>query len=96
MGENVVIEKVAFETHEIKGHKITAWYLEQPKGDALIKITKGDDVVQEFLYPAYKIWNLSAHAAEIIDGLLNKDDEGLRHAGSDGLGGGVMPRPVAE
>ncbi len=96
MSEKIVVDKLAFETTEIKGHRICAWYLKEPKADALVKIMKGDDVVQEFLYAGYKIWNLSAHADEIIESLLAQNDEGLRHAGSDGLGGGVMPRPVTE
>jgi hypothetical protein len=93
---DVVIERGAFRSPEIKGHIIEAWYLKEPSGDCLVKITKGDVVVREFLYPAYKVYNLSAHAEEIIQSEIDKDADGYRCAGSDGLGGGVMPRPVSE
>ncbi len=91
-----VIEKLAFESPEIKGHKLRAWYLIEPKGDCLVKITKGDAIIREFLYPAYKVWNLAAHGEEIINSEIGKNMEGYRCAGSDGLGGGVMPRPVID
>lgn len=84
--ENIVKEKVAFDG-EKRGYRFRATYLVEPKGDALIEIFKGDSLKKEFLFPAYKIWNISAHADDIIDGLEKESDEGLRIAGSDGLGG---------
>lgn len=94
MGQKVVVEKLAFESHEINGHKISAWYLTEPSGDCLVKITKGENIIREFLYPAYKVWNLAAHADEIIEGEIEKNMDGYRCAGSDAIGGYVMPRPV--
>lgn len=93
---NVVIECGAFRSPEIKGYVIEAWYLKEPQTDCLVKITKGDVVVREFLYPAYKVWNLSAHGEEIIQSEIDKNANGYRCAGSDGFGSGVMPRPVSE
>lgn len=95
MNEKIVIDKLAFESPEIKGHKISAWYLHEPKADCLVKVSKGELIIREFLYPGYKVWNLAAHAEEIIESEIDKNVEGYRCAGSDGLGGGVMPRPVA-
>ena len=92
----VVVEKLAFESPEINGHKISAWYLKEPDGDCLVRVTQGENLLQEFLYPAYKVWNLAAHADEIVASEIEKNMEGYRHAGSDGFGGGVMPRPVTE
>jgi len=89
-----VVEKIAFQSPEIKGFKIAAWYLTEPVGDCLVKITKGSDLIREFLYPAYKVWNIAAHAEEIIDSEIERCMEGYQRAGSDGLGGGVMPKPV--
>lgn len=84
--DNIVIEKVAYEfTH--KDYTFTATYLTEPKGDALIEIKKNGVMVKEFLFPAYKIYNISAHAADIVDGLERESDIGLRIAGSNGLGG---------
>jgi hypothetical protein len=85
----LIVEKVAFEG-EKKGYYFKATYLSEPKGEALIEISKGDKIVKEFLFPSYKIWNISAHSDDIIDGLEKESDEGLYVAGSDGLGGNVF------
>ena len=88
--DNIIKEKIAFEG-ECRGYKFTATYLVEPKGDALIEIHKGDKLVKEFLFPAYKIYNISAHAEDIVNGLEQDSDSGLRIAGSDGLGGNAYP-----
>jgi len=54
---------------------------------AKVTITKGGQVVREFEFPAYKVWNIAAHAEDIVDGLEQESDAGLRVAGGDGLGG---------
>ncbi len=84
--DNIEKGELAYD-HEWRGYHIVATYLEQPAGDALIEITKDDDLVKEFLWPSYKVWNLVAHADDIVDGLEADSDIGLRIAGSDGLGG---------
>lgn len=84
--KNIVKEEVAFES-EKRGYYFKATYLTDPKGEALIEIFKGGKLKREFLFPAYKIWNISAHADDIIEGLERESDDGLRIAGSDGLGG---------
>lgn len=88
--ENITVEKLAFE-HEHRGYMFRATYLMQPKGDALIEIIKAGHVVKEFLFPAYKVWNIAAHADDIVNGLEQDNDSGLRIAGSDGLGGNAYP-----
>lgn len=88
--ENIVIEKVAYSgIHH--GYTFTATYLIEPKGEALIEIHKDRKLVKEFLFPAYKIYNIVAHADDIIDGFEENSDVGLRIAGSDGLGGNSYP-----
>ena len=82
----LVIEEVAFEGNT-RGYHFKATYLKQPKKEALIEISKSDKIVREFLFPAYKIWNILAHADDIIDGLEKESDEGIYIAGSNGLGG---------
>jgi len=84
--DKIKIEKVAFEFKE-RGYIFKATYLEKPKGDALIEISKEGKIVREFLFPAYKIYNIAAHAFDIIDGLEKENNSGLLIAGSDGLGG---------
>lgn len=86
--ENIKIEKVAFEG-EKRGYYFKATYLEEPKGEALIEISKAGKMIREFIFHAYKIYNISAHADDIIDGLEKENDEGLLIAGSNGLGGDV-------
>jgi hypothetical protein len=61
----LVIEKVAFEG-EKRGYKFKATYLTEPKGEALIEISKDDKIVKEFLFPSYKIWNISAHEKKVM------------------------------
>lgn len=80
-------EKVAFD-HEHRGYRFVATYLTEPKGEALIEISKGADLVRGFLFPAYKIWNIAAHADDIVDGLEQGNRDGLYEAGSLGPFGG--------
>jgi hypothetical protein len=84
--ENLIIEKVAYEGDE-RGYHFKASYLTEPKGDALIEISKDGKIVREFLFPAYKIWNIAAHRHDIVDSLEQDSDHGIYVAGSDGLGG---------
>jgi len=64
-------------------------------GDALITIRRGNETVRELKFPAYKVYNIAAHANDIVDGLLEESDRGLQIAGSDGLGGEAMT-PLGE
>ena len=84
---------------EDRGFTVKCWYLKNSeelnvKGDALFVIKHGNTFVRRFLYPAYKIFNIAAHFGDIVDGELSKDDKerGYKIAGSDGLGGCVLPR----
>ena len=87
-------EKLAFE-HWERGFTIKAWYLEKPnKGDSQVEIFKDGKILREFLYPSYKIWNLSAHFSDIVDGELSNSTIGYDIAGSDGLGGTTVPKPI--
>ena len=86
MMDTIIRENVAFEG-EKRGYFFRATYLKIPKGDALIEISKDGRIVREFLFPAYKIWNIAAHTDDIIDGLENDNDSGLAIAASTGLDG---------
>lgn len=59
------------------------------KGDALVEIRKspGGEIVKEFVFPAYKVWNIQMHAPDIVKDL----EAGLRVAASTGFGGTVLP-----
>lgn len=89
--DQLIIEQVAYEGDK-RGYKFKASYLKEPSGEALIEISKDGKIVREFLFPAYKIWNIAAHADDIVDGLEKENDSGLYIAGSDGLGGNLYQK----
>lgn len=81
-------QKPEFEVND-RGYTAKAFYLkntETSKGDALIQISKDGKIVREFLFPAYKIWNISAHFSDIVDSEINSDDQGYRMAAWNGIG----------
>ncbi len=87
--DDIIKEKEAF-NGITDGYNFIGTFLSGPEGDAgnaLIEIKKDGKLVKEFLFPAYKIWNIAAHAQDIVDGLKKDSDSGLYVAGSDGLGG---------
>ena len=86
----LVEEAVAFQFQEGE-YTFKATYLKEPKGASLIEIKKGEELVREFLFPSYKIWNIPARSKDIVEGLRKESDAGLRVAGSDGLGGNSYP-----
>ncbi len=73
--------------YEKKGFRFISKEVEN--GDSKITILKNGKIVREFLFPSYKIWNIPAHDEDIIDGLNKDNDEGLKIAGSDLLGGNL-------
>ena len=81
-----------------RGYNVKAWYLKDSKRDALIELTKDGNLLRRFLFPAYKIWNISAHFSDIVDGELEDNDSGYRVAASTGLGGsvGICQLPTEE
>jgi len=61
-----------------RGFNVKAWDLEnieQSKGDALIEICYQEKLIRQFLFQAYKIWNIAAHFNDIVDGELSKTDK---------------------
>lgn len=84
-------KKLAFETPKDRGFSLKAWYIEDKSGDAEIELFYSDKRIRNFKYPAYKIYNLSAHFREIVDSEINNDMRGYEIAGSTGFGGAVMP-----
>ena len=68
-----------------RGYNVKAFYLVEPKSDALIQITKDGKMLREFLFPAYKIWNIAAHFKDIVDGELENHADGYAMAASNGI-----------
>lgn len=82
------IEKVAYDTSERpdRGYHVRASYLKAPNdGNALIEIFRDGKVLREFLFPAYKIYNIVAHFSDIVDGELENSGHGYGMAASTGL-----------
>jgi len=80
-----------------RNFNVRAWYLKdakKSKGDALVEIRHNGKKVKEFIFPAYKIYNIAAHFSDIVDSEVNKNDRGYRIAGSTGFGGVIMPKKV--
>lgn len=93
------IETVVFEGPQTpdRGYTIRASYLKEPnKADALIEIFKDGNPVREFLFPAYKIWNLAAHFRDIVDGEIENSDSGYRAAAWTGIGPVGAPQPLEQ
>jgi len=68
-----------------RGFNVKAWYLNDDSGDALVKIKRGSKLCRKFNWPAYKIFNISAHFGDIVDGELEKTNDklsGYKIAGS--------------
>lgn len=89
----IVRDKIAFEG-DAGGFHFVATYLTEPKGEALVEISRAGELIKSILWPAYKIWNVAAHADDIARDL----ERGLREAGSTGFGGNVYasdPTPPA-
>lgn len=92
-------EKPQFDIDD-RGFNVKAWYLEnteESKGDALIEVRYNGELIREFLFPSYKIWNIAAHFGDIVDGELSKDDvsRGYIIAASTGLDGYFMPEDAS-
>lgn len=81
-----------------RGYNVKAWYLRDTKiekGDALVEIRKNGELLKEFIFPAYKIYNIAAHFGDIVDSEIEKNTDGYQEAASTGFGGRVAIRPVA-
>ena len=65
-----VTEAIAYVTGEYKGLRLRGIYLNDGSNTARIEILRGDEILIAGTAPAYKIWNYSAHAQNIIDDFL--------------------------
>lgn len=83
------IEKLAFEGPKTpdRGYTMRVSYLKPPSNEnALVEVMKDGKKVREFMFPAYKIFNLQAHFSEIVDSEIEGDDNGYRQAAWSGIG----------
>lgn len=80
-------DKPEFDINEA-AYNVKAYYLkntETSKGDALIEVRKDSEIIRQFIFPAYKIWNIAAHFKDIVESEQNKNIEGYKIAASTGL-----------
>lgn len=82
------MEKYIFKIGPDRGYTITA--IDQEGSNAKVKVELDGNLVREFDFPAYKIWNIQAHADDIIRSEIEKNVDGYLIAGSNGLGGNVF------
>ena len=54
-----------------RGYRIRAYW--GKSSDAKITIHKGKELYKKFEYPSYKIFNLAAHFADIVDGIVEEN-----------------------
>jgi len=86
-----VSEKLAFkETY--RGYSVEMYWGEGADARGIVTREQDGKKLLEFSYPAYKIFNIQAHWSDIVDGELQGDKSGWAIAGSDGLGGMIMPQ----
>lgn len=93
------VESVAFELPADRGYTARASYLKPPNSaDALIEIFKDGAPLRDFLFPAYKIWNIAAHFRDIVDGEIEQSARGYKMAAWDGISGAtfIIPRDRSE
>ena len=99
MSNRYEVQKVAFETDIDRGYMLRASYLAPPhQADALIEIFLNGELLRRFLFPAYKIYNLSAHFFDIVNSEIENNPNGYRMAAWDGLSGAtiIAPNSLAE
>lgn len=86
------IDAVAFESKQPdRGFTVKASYLKPPHaGDALVEIFRDGVKLREFLFPAYKIWNIAVHFSDIVDGELEGSARGYEMAAWNGISGTAL------
>ena len=68
--------KLIYETKPDRGFIFRCWDLPNSKGDAIIQVERDEKIIKEFIFPAYKVWNIPAHADDIIRNELTKNIDG--------------------
>jgi hypothetical protein len=63
-------EKIAYVTDEYRNHRVRGIYLLDESGLARVEILRGEQIMRTGKVQAYKIWNYSAHAHDIVDEFL--------------------------
>jgi len=71
-----------------QGYRFVSKELDKGESEVTISDPEGN-MVKRFRWPTYKIFNISAHARDIVEGLKEGTSAGLYIAGSTGLGGNV-------
>lgn len=68
--KNIEIESTVF-VQEYGEYHFQASYLKPPNdSNALVVIKTSHGIIKQFLFPAYKVWNIAAHVKDIADGWM--------------------------
>lgn len=91
---DIVINKEAFASKEPeRGFTVRAFYLSEPRGEALVEIEREGQPYRRFLWPAYKVWNIAAHFSDIVSGEIEGNFSGYDAAGWTGFTV-IQPTPL--
>lgn len=72
--------------NDLDGYNINCWGLKtNPNGNVFVEITLHGNIIREFLFPAYKQYNLQAHFEDIVNGEKNDSTSGYDIASSCGI-----------
>ena len=63
--------KLIYETKPDRGFVFRAIDIPNSQGEALIEVERDGEIIRSFTFPAYKVWNIPAHAHDIIDMIVN-------------------------
>lgn len=84
--EQVRVDKLAFESKQPdRGYTVRATYLLEPRSEALVEIFKDGEKVRDFLFPAYRVWNIAAHFSDIVDSEIAQNADGYEMAAWPGI-----------
>ena len=83
-------KELIYETKPDRGFVFRTYTLNDHKGNGLIEVERDGKIIRSFKFPAYKVWNIAAHADDIIKSELSHNTRGYLMAGSYGLGGNVF------
>lgn len=82
----IIVKKLAFESKQAeRGFTVRAYYLSEPRGDALVEMYRAGEPYRRFLYPAYKVWNIAAHFSDIVTSEIEGNNSGYDLAGWTGF-----------
>jgi hypothetical protein len=69
---DTITESLVYQTQSYRGYYVRAFYLNDGSNDARIELWDSKNRIKSGYCPAYKVWNYSAHANDMIDEILEE------------------------